>query len=245
MAIIYEKTTGSLIATPGRTVATFPSGLVRVDQTYVCATANAAGHRATLAVGNNMPDGNTAPAIDGLKIFPQPQETERGDGFTEFIVSAYGRTTTEIINLELIKKNIIPGFNQSFSSSVSFWEIKGKIAIPYGTNFEYDDLNLDPSLLLPFDAVYYGSDKTVLSVVVGEPFRTYLTKQDGTFGVVILRQYTITFTIDGVTPTDSWDVSIEDPIFSIVSQQNFGSFVEIDVLTSRSTTNRLTTNIND
>jgi len=241
MAIIYEKTIGSLIATPGRNVATFPSGLVRVDQTYVCRSTFAATHRSTLAVGNNMPDGNTAPAIDGLKIFPQPQENERGDGFTEFMVSAYGRTTTNMINLELIKKNIIPAFTNSFASSVSFWEIKGKIAIPYGTNLEYDDLNLDPSLLLPFDAVYYGSDKTVLSVVAGEPFRTYQTNQDGTFGVVILREYIITFTNDGATPTNRWKVKIEDPIFSIVSQQNFGSFVEVDVLTKRGNTQELTT----
>ena len=96
MATIYEKTVGALIATPGRTVATFPSGLCRVDQKYVCTTANAATHRAALAIGNDMPDGNNAPAIDGLKIYPAPQEIERGDGFTEFMVSAYGRTTDQM-----------------------------------------------------------------------------------------------------------------------------------------------------
>ena len=80
-----------LIAQPGRAVNTFPSGLVRVDQTYLGLTANATAHRAILAVGNDMPDGDTSPCIDGLKIFPEAQERRREDGFTEYIVSAYGR----------------------------------------------------------------------------------------------------------------------------------------------------------
>ena len=89
-AIIYEKETNGLYPTGQRSVSTFPSGLIRVDQTFVCKTTAAATHRATLAVGANMPGGST-PAIDGLKIFPEPQEKRRDDGFTEFIVSAYGR----------------------------------------------------------------------------------------------------------------------------------------------------------
>lgn len=91
-AIIYEKQPLGLYATGDRTVSTFPSGLVRVEQTFVCRTSAAATHRAALAVGTNMP-GGSAPAIDGLKIFPEPQEKHRDDGFTEFIVSAYGRTS--------------------------------------------------------------------------------------------------------------------------------------------------------
>lgn len=81
-----------LIAQPGRAVNTFPSGLVRVDQTYLGRTALASTHRALLAVGNDMPDGDTSPCIDGLKIFPEVQERRREDGFTEYLVSAFGRT---------------------------------------------------------------------------------------------------------------------------------------------------------
>ena len=92
-AIIYEKTANGLYPTGERSISTFPSGLLRVDQTFVCRTSAAATHRADLAVGEDMPGGST-PAIDGLKIFPEPQERKRDDGFTEFIVSAYGRTTT-------------------------------------------------------------------------------------------------------------------------------------------------------
>jgi hypothetical protein len=87
---IYKSTSG-LIAQPGRAVSTFPSGLVRVEQTYLGLTANAAANRAALAVGNNMPDGDSSPCIDGLKIFPEVQERRREDGFTEYQVCAYGR----------------------------------------------------------------------------------------------------------------------------------------------------------
>ena len=89
-AIIYEKTANGLYPTGQRSVSTYPSGLIRVDQTFVCRTSAAATHRAALAVGANMP-GDSTPAIDGLKIFPEPQERKRDDSFTEFIVSAYGR----------------------------------------------------------------------------------------------------------------------------------------------------------
>ena len=93
---LFNSTTAAtdLIAQPGRAVNTFPSGLVRVDQTYLGLTANATAHRATLAVGNDMPDGDTSPCIDGLKIFPEVQERRREDGWTEYIVSAYGRANT-------------------------------------------------------------------------------------------------------------------------------------------------------
>jgi hypothetical protein len=88
---IFTSNPSALIAQPGRAVNTFPSGLVRVDQAYLGLTSQAATHRATLAVGNDMPDSDSSPCIDGLKIFPEVQERRREDGFTEFIVSAYGR----------------------------------------------------------------------------------------------------------------------------------------------------------
>jgi len=47
-AIIYEKNTNGLIATGQRTVATFDSGLVRVDRKYVCRSSAASIHSATL-----------------------------------------------------------------------------------------------------------------------------------------------------------------------------------------------------
>lgn len=93
---LYTTTAAAsgLIPQPGRAVDTFPSGLVRVTQTYIGRTANASAHRAALAVGNNMPGGDSSPCIDGLKIFPEAQERRREDGLTEYIVSAYGRANS-------------------------------------------------------------------------------------------------------------------------------------------------------
>jgi len=241
MATIYEKTAGALIATPGRTVATFPSGLCRVDQKYVCTTANAATHRAALAIGNDMPDGNDAPAIDGLKIYPAPQEIERGDGFTEFMVSAYGRTTDQMVNIELVKTNVTPSFNRAFLSTVSFWEIKGKIALPYRSNIEFETLGLDPALLLPFDARYYGADQEVLSVTTGDSTSYYTQQADGSYTRITARRYNIGFALYGTNiPSWTWAVYIEDPIFVVANQQNFGSFIEVDIATKRTNTEELT-----
>ena len=116
MDTIYKTAAGNgLIPQAGRSASTFPSGLIRIDQTYLGLTANAAAHRATLAVGNSMPDGDSSPAIDGLKIFPEPQEIRREDGFTEYKVSAYGRINTH----GKADSNFEDGFAQ-FSASIIF-----------------------------------------------------------------------------------------------------------------------------
>jgi len=93
MAYTYHGTT-NLIALPNRTVQTYPSGLVRVERSYVCRKADAARNRSKFEVGDFLPNDSGAPAIDGLYIFPAAQETVRDDGFVEFMVSAYGRINT-------------------------------------------------------------------------------------------------------------------------------------------------------
>ena len=82
----------NLIPLPGRSVQTYPSGLVRVERSFICRKNNANLYRERFKVGNLMPDDDGAPAIDGLYIFPEPQEAVRDDGFVEFRVTAYGRT---------------------------------------------------------------------------------------------------------------------------------------------------------
>jgi hypothetical protein len=93
MSYTYHGTTG-LIALPGRSVQTFPSGLVRVDRTYACRPQFAERYRRELAVGFPLPLDDGHPAIDGLFIFPEAQEMRGEDGFVEFRVSGYGRTNT-------------------------------------------------------------------------------------------------------------------------------------------------------
>jgi hypothetical protein len=86
--------TRDLIVLPGRSVQTFPSGLVRVDRTYACRASDAGRFRQQFAVGNPLPFDDGTPSIDQLSIFPEPQEEQGGDGFTRFKVSAYGRVNT-------------------------------------------------------------------------------------------------------------------------------------------------------
>jgi hypothetical protein len=93
MSYTYHGTT-DLVTLPQRNVQTFPSGLVRVDRVYACRKTLADRFRRDLAVGNPLPLDPGTPAIDGLYIFPEPQEIRRDDGFVEFRVSAYGRTNT-------------------------------------------------------------------------------------------------------------------------------------------------------
>ena len=89
----------------GRTVQNFPSGLVRVERIYVCPTADLARFRPLLAEGNVLPYDDGTPAIDGLYIFPTPNEVQRPDGYTEFRVSAYGRT--RVFNGDLYEKQSV------------------------------------------------------------------------------------------------------------------------------------------
>lgn len=91
MSYTYHGAT-DLIALPNRTVQTFPSGLVRVERSFVCRKSQVTTYRRTIKVGEKMPLDDGAPAIDGLYIFPDPSEVVRDDGFVEFRVTAYGRT---------------------------------------------------------------------------------------------------------------------------------------------------------
>lgn len=109
------------IPLPGRSVQTFPSGLVRVERSFACRRSAAPAYRELLRVGDPMPEDDGSPAIDGLYIFPEPQEQDRGDGFVEFRVTAYGRTRAPIagrIDRQTIRSNYLltiidsPGANQ-------------------------------------------------------------------------------------------------------------------------------------
>ncbi len=91
MSYTYHGT-ANLIALPNRTVQTYPSGLVRVERSFVCRKGDVEKFRSRIKVNEPMPSDDGAPAIDGLYIFPEPQEIVRDDGFVEFRVTAYGRT---------------------------------------------------------------------------------------------------------------------------------------------------------
>lgn len=146
---IFSSSSTALIPQPGRAVNTFPSGLVRVDQTYLGLTAQAATHRAILAVGNDMPDEDSSPCIDGLKIFPEVQERRREDGFTEYIVSAYGRVNMSGGSADLF-------FNQQMSFGVIFYGGRQVSRTYISTSGPSEILN--PPIFAPFLSIQYSAD---------------------------------------------------------------------------------------
>lgn len=92
-AIIYQKDPSALIPQGNRTVSTFPSGLLRVEQSFIGRSDLQDIHRDQLQIGSDFP-GDQSPSIDGLKIFPAVQEKQMADGFTEYFVTSYGRINT-------------------------------------------------------------------------------------------------------------------------------------------------------
>jgi hypothetical protein len=103
--IYNAQSASSLIAQSGKTVSAFPSGLIRVEQLFLTQSDALFTSRPLVAVGNDAPGGDSSPSIDGLKIFPEAQERHREDGFTEFIVTSYGRVNSEgssVLGVQLV-----------------------------------------------------------------------------------------------------------------------------------------------
>lgn len=211
---IFTSNPTALIAQPGRAVNTFPSGLVRVDQTYLGLTSQAATHRATLAVGNNMPDGDSSPCIDGLKIFPEAQERRREDGFTEYIVSAYGRSKSTA-TIERSMKNYS-------RFAYSFYRGTATARIVSHTVPDFDSLNFPADTFDPISAFYFGGD--------GSDFQANSITKISTFPRYNVWRFEFgTFSRDWsfLTPgvvsfTGDWHI----PLALTMSQTNFGYWTE-------------------
>ena len=232
--IIYEKTRGALIPSSERTVTPFESGLCRVDHVYTCATASAQKHRVSLAVGASMPDGDTTPAIDGLNIFPTPQEVRRQDGFTDFIVSGYGRTDTKVKNFEPLTRTI--DFGAFF---FSLYEVSGAVTVKRGEVMSYGTLGLDPIYSIPFGFIPKVIGDEIRSVQNSEngPFISNVVNWDGFVIPLITRQYAIStyFAItDNVRTTY---INVTDPVMVVTNSRNYGVFSEIEFISSQTFTN--------
>jgi hypothetical protein len=233
-SVIYQATPGALIAQPDRAVNSFTSGLLRVDQTFICPTTAESTHRATLAVGNDFPL-DDSPAIDGLKIFPDVQEIRRGDGFTEFKVSGYGRTSDTLRNVIFQQRTI------QITSILRFkvWEISGEIALPSGTPLTSEAFGIDQDWLVPFDFFYSSTDWQVQSInlttssfVVGTATSAGGSTTPSNYQLA-RKFYAVTMRDSVNDTTVSFTVSVLDPIWEIQSQSNFGNFVEINVIGTR------------
>jgi hypothetical protein len=115
MAYTYHGTS-ELIALPNRTVQTYPSGLVRVERSFVCRTGLATQKRQIFRLGAQMPNEVNPVAIDGLFIFPDPSEVMRDDGFVEFRVTAYGRTNLSGQRISLAPIKTFAQFSAEYST---------------------------------------------------------------------------------------------------------------------------------
>ena len=240
---IYEKTPGALIAQPGRTVSTFPSGLIRVDQSFMCTSAAASTHRASLVTGAVFP-GDTAPSVDGLSIFQHPQETHTGDGLVEFKVSAYGITDAKP---SYTLKPTRTGYNMTTApgvTSYSVWGGSGTMAVRIGGDALAalrDELYLDPDFLLPFNINFTDKKWKVLSITeYGNNFRILERTRSlpgGKRGAGVWtyelegrsRYYKITYSADGVTATGHCFAWIGEPDLNLDGKaREYGDFMEID-----------------
>ena len=244
MATIYEQTPGGLITTGDRTVSTFPSGLVRVDQGFTCATSSASAHRPMFAVGEPMPGDDDWPAVDGLYIATGPSEVRTTTGFTEFAVSAYGRTIKTAPETVMIPERVTDAY-----IDFSVWKTTGSIVIPSNTvmNIETLGIEFNDDLLFPFDITgkitleeHQVSSVSEISHIPRPPYSFRIP-----FGFegnwieqpLILpkppdgRVYKIDMTLN--ESTTSLYLSIKDPVLKYTAYRVFGKFMEVDFESTR------------
>ena len=220
---IYEKDIGSLIAQPDRSVATFDSGLIRVDQEFVCTTATADANRTTLAVGATFPS-DTSPAIDGLVIFPSPQESRTGDGLTKFMVSGYGRLTDQLVSQ---RRSTTSTVIKTSGTAVDFAIITanslvGKIAIIEADGLTYAQLNLDPEFGEPLAVIPVDPD-----MVIEEISRSSVTQNAVSWDGQI---YTNVVTTVGIAYLSSVGYySYSTPVIGIDFSTSYGNFTELGI----------------
>lgn len=255
MPTIYQANPGQLIPQPDRTVSTFPSGLVRVDQSFIGLTAYESENREQLRFGNTWPNGDVAPAQDGLFIFPFPKEERTGDGFTKYYVSAYGRFSSNPYNLKLNPSVVKISNGSIYRCMVNL--VEGTIVKRSDEVLDYDSLDLPDEILEPYGFYDKTGNANVLSTTyIGETsqefenqkIKSVWVEMPGGFLIERLRplvptkaysriwqKYEIHFTTDGVTSSGSTTILISKPTLQILNQRDFGEFIEYDFKTVRET----------
>lgn len=230
--IIYEKNTGELIPQGDRSVSTFPSGLIRVDQTFICSTPNIATHRSALKVGNDFPGGSD-PAIDGLYIYPEVQEKRRGDGFSELIASGYGRTTSELNNIRKTVSNRDILFQYSNGSVMVYSPftyskniINGFIVIEDGESISIDDIGLDDQLFIPYNIFSTNPDVTTTILSIDYNIRDWsYIDWNGDRRI----KYTNKINFNLSNSSNPHYLIYYSPSIKVINRQNYGKFTELEI----------------
>lgn len=221
---IYEKTTGALIKKGDRSITSFPSGLLRVDQVYMGKAGEEPTHRAILAYGLEMPDQDDVPVIDDLIIFPEVQESRDGTGFTKFQCSAYGRTTDQFRELTRARNSfLLPTNDANVTLQIVADSLTGTIVKRNGEVIEDGEITFSDEFLQLRSVRYYQypliKNISISEISVSEDFpivRGYLARFD---------------TTDPALEEQIFYVA--DPFVTVTAQRNFGEFVEYEFNAAR------------
>jgi hypothetical protein len=223
MSTLYTRNGEGVFELPGRTVNTFTSGLVRVDTSYAIKTSNIAAARSVdFQVGSEIV-GDSYPAVDGLFLYPEPQEVRREYGMTELMVSYYGRTRTDVPPPTVIERSITSGNGFIISINDLFFEF----VVPVGEVINFRDQNLFDTPLSEPNAMYTNNgdtavnfSKTFVSPLGFIPSGFHLYAYPNIFlGEIIGTNY----------------VNLRKPTMLVIAQRNFGNFVELEVTYKRNT----------
>jgi hypothetical protein len=233
--IIYQKTPGQLIAQGDRTVSTFPSGLIRVDQSFICPTTDAASQRALLPVESNFPGGNE-PSLDGIFVYPEIQEKRQPDGFTEFIVSGYGRTSDTLqnqqktINTRLTSASSTTQFvSQNVFASSN--QVSGFIVIEKNSGLDVGDLGFAPDYFDRYNITSQISDiQTRIFSFNTRPLGSYID-WNGDLKNSSLKTIGLQFSnTQGQFVDDTvYFTSYLNPRITVINRNNFGRFIELEI----------------
>ena len=110
--MIYQGTE-ELVWQADTNVSVFQSGLILVQRSAIVPKHRADNARPSLQVGDIMPIQND-PSLDGVFIFPEPQETSSATHVT-FLVSGYGRISTHTTEVESQKVSELNGVPALFN----------------------------------------------------------------------------------------------------------------------------------
>jgi hypothetical protein len=219
MSTLYTRDGEDIFELPGRTVNTFTSGLVRVDTSYAIKTSNIAAARSVdFQVGSEIV-GDSYPAVDGLFLYPEPQEVRRETGITELMASYYGRTITDVPppvaterTIELIGTSISMSINDLFFQFV----------VPVGEIINFRDQGLFDSPLTEPNEIYYLGE----SIPFSKSSYTYKNFDYYNYNTI---------------PETYFEQPLQliKPSILVIAQRNFGNFVELDVTYTRKTTEQM------
>jgi hypothetical protein len=226
--------TQDLIALPRRSVQTFPSGLVRVDRSYVIRKDRSASVRERFAVGNELPLDNGYPAIDGAYIYPNVQENQRDDGFYEFGASAYGRTNADYQHIQK-RPRVLSLRNEPFGIDTTYtftvFEFTAQIVLPtlgfttlpdanqFADTLGIQDVQVsNPSLVNRFELL------DVVELGQGIYNNYFYTRATRDYRLELVRPLDSLGNPDPIRFSVSFKIS--DPIPKVIEQRNFGQWSE-------------------